>query len=64
MKCCDLRYEWSVGESHYDTPFGVFDVIEDKIWHESGPDMFCMLTVYRGKCKSLFDCKLVSYKKS
>jgi hypothetical protein len=46
--CNWLRYEWSVGESDFDDPIGVFDKIKDKVWHEIGHGNDIVFTVDRG----------------
>ncbi|WAR04893.1 hypothetical protein MAR_020262 [Mya arenaria] len=41
-------YEWSVGESKYDTPKGVFHEITDRVWHDAGSHMSWVYTLPRG----------------
>ncbi|WAR06111.1 hypothetical protein MAR_021480 [Mya arenaria] len=43
-----LWYEWSVGESKYETPKGVFDEITDRVWHDAGSHMTWVYTLPRG----------------
>ncbi|XP_053398947.1 uncharacterized protein LOC128556937 [Mercenaria mercenaria] len=44
-----MWYEWSVGDSFYDSPIGVFDTKTDKVWHDAGHDNSCVFTVDRGR---------------
>ncbi|WAR05722.1 hypothetical protein MAR_021091 [Mya arenaria] len=44
-----LWYEWSVGESKYETPKGVFDEITDRVWHDAGSHMSWVYTLPRGR---------------
>ncbi|XP_053400999.1 uncharacterized protein LOC128557566 [Mercenaria mercenaria] len=44
-----MWYEWSVGESIYDSPLGVFDTVTDKVWHDAGQDNSCVFVVERGR---------------
>lgn len=42
------RYEWSVGYTGYTSPKGIYDLINDKVWQDSGQLMDAVFTMEKG----------------
>ncbi|KAL3843250.1 hypothetical protein ACJMK2_021192 [Sinanodonta woodiana] len=42
-------YEWSVGESLYDEPTGVFSARQENVWHHVGEERYMIYSLPRGK---------------
>lgn len=47
MNVCD-RFEWSVGESLYDEPAGIFDTTYERVWHDAGTATRWIYSLPRG----------------
>ncbi|WAR05117.1 hypothetical protein MAR_020486 [Mya arenaria] len=44
-----LWFEWSIGELNYETPKGVFNETDDRVWHDAGSHMSWMYVLPRGR---------------